>query len=78
MATRTVTIRECDRCGRKEEVDAPPQNDGPPIVEIVSGLHEPVKRSVYTDLCPTCRNSVKSLLDKIFLIRQPKEEGEGE
>ncbi len=74
MAVRRVTIVQCDRCGRKEELPEGHEPKQGPSVTFSSNLAGESRSEDFQDLCSTCQRSVAALVDKILLVK--KEEGE--
>lgn len=73
MATRKVVVRECDRCGKREEFQEgilKPTNTGPAFGIIVNGLTT-VK---FEDICDKCQKRINALTNAIIGKEEKPEE----
>ncbi len=79
MAVRKVVIRECDRCGKKDELpvsDAPDDNAKQDVVLEITRNGVGVVR--YGDLCERCDQRVNNVIEALKNARSTKDKKEGE
>jgi hypothetical protein len=73
MATRKVVVRECDRCGKREEFPEgklPTPSTGPAFGIVVNGITT-VK---FDDICDKCQKRINALTNAIVgKEEEPKE-----